>query len=161
MTNYSHKIQAVVNTPGFSIVNSLGIIRDADTNFASTFQSVQSALINSSLPVPNQPLIPIISQRSVNRVDVFIMPNNQDPGCLEDLLLQSVLQNQEIICVSDFFTCLDSYQITPRQISKAKVQTFLSAQRECGISLGVAAMRGYWPFNNQSFSNLQLFLQNL
>ena len=43
-----------VKMPRFNTVESVGIIRDAEMVAQSTFQSVQSSLGNSDLPIPSQ-----------------------------------------------------------------------------------------------------------
>jgi len=161
-SGYSASIAAIWKEPGYkSNVNSIGIIRDANDNFSRTFQSVQTALRNSDLPVPGEPLKPAINNNTSLRVNVFIMPDNGSKGILEDLLLQSVEQKPAMPCVNKYFTCLNENGMNPRMSSKARTQTYLAAQIKCGISIGVAASRGYWPFIQDDFKDIINFIKNL
>lgn len=159
-SSYGSKISAIWKTYKSS-VNSIGVIRDANSDFNRAFQSVQTALRDSDLPVPCKPLIPAINQNTGLRVNVFIMPNNERQGMLEDLLLQSVYENPAMACVNQYFSCLDEIGFNPRMTSKARIQTYLAAQIKCGISIGVAASRGYWPFIRDDFKDIIDFLNNL
>ena len=50
-------LEGFVGATGFrETVQSLGIVRDAETSAGGAFQSVQSALSNASLPVPDSPV---------------------------------------------------------------------------------------------------------
>lgn len=161
-SSYSTSIAAIWKGPGYrSNVNSIGVIRDANNDFSRTFESVQTALRVSGLPVPRLPLKPAIDRVTGLRVNVFIMPNNESQGMLEDLLLHSVDENPTMDCVNQYFSCLDEIGFNPRKMSKAKVQTYLAAQIKCGISIGVAASRGYWPFIQDDFRDIIDFLKDL
>ena len=46
----------------------------------------------------------------------------------------------------------------PNNLSKARVQAFLSSRIEPGKRLGEAAEAGYWPFNNPVFNPIKDFL---
>ena len=84
---------ALVNAPGFrETVQSVGIVRDAETFAQAAFQSVQSSLSNAGLPVPNR-----LEQRTVSSpaVTVLILPGNNRPGMLETLLCQSFVDTPE------------------------------------------------------------------
>ena len=49
----------------------------------------------------------------------------------------------------------------PTNKSKAKVQAFLSGMPKTVPQLGVAAKKGYWPFNNDAFLHIRNFLTDL
>jgi len=162
ISNYNSKISAIWKEYVLkSIVNSIGIVRDANNNFDGTFQSVQTALKNSDLPVPRKPLLPAINQDTGLRVNVFIMPDNGSRGILEDLLLLSVNENPAMPCVNEYFNCLTEIGIDPKNMSKARTQTYLAAQIECSMSIGVAAQKDYWPFSHESFLDICDFLKSL
>jgi hypothetical protein len=55
----------------------------------------------------------------------------------------------------------DSTVQYPKNESKAKVQAFLSAMPETVPNVGLAAKKGYWPFNHNLFSELRDFLKEL
>jgi hypothetical protein len=62
-------LKALANSPGFSEVISLGVVRDADANPDSAFQSVRDALQAAGLPTPERPLLPVGENPSCRRPD--------------------------------------------------------------------------------------------
>lgn len=75
-------LTTVTNEPNFDQIQSIGIVRDADNNAQAALQSVQSSLRNVGLPAPQTFLVPA---DDTPKVAVFIMPDNANPGALEDL----------------------------------------------------------------------------
>ena len=67
-------------------------------------------------------------------------------------------------CVEDFLTCLRARHVPlPADITVAKhhAQAFLATRPEAQLFPGLAAYRGYWPWDNPIFNALKLFLQAL
>ena len=160
-TKLGDNLKALVIDPNFmSIVEALGIIRDADTNASSTFQSVCVSLSNANLPVPINPLETTGIKPTVI---VLIMPPGSQSGNLEDLCFQSVKNDPATTCVDALFSCLSSLPKFPmtNEMAKAKVHAFLATRTEPDKRLGEAAEAGYWPFNNPAFEPLKSFLLSL
>ena len=160
-TRLADYLEVLTIDPSFiSMVNVLAIIRDADNNATSAFQSVCSALNNCRLPVPQKPLESADSNLKVN---VMIMPPGSASGELEDLCLQSVSSDPAIPCLDSYFYCLLKLQnfYQPVNISKAKVHAFLASRVEPDKRLGEAALASYWPFNNSVFDSLKNFICSL
>jgi len=159
------EIPFLINAEGFSDVQSLGFIRDAEENQAnSAFSSICSILKNNKnykLPIPKNMNEVIYEQN--NKVGVFIMPNNSDRGMLEDLCLESIKINNPIYnCVNKYIDCcLDFSENKNINKSKARVQTYLAGKKPIVNSLGLAAQKGHWNFSSQCFSDIKLFLHNL
>jgi hypothetical protein len=158
-TKLRENLPALLLTPGFPIVTSLGIVRDADSDPNATFQSICDALQNVNLPVPSKPLEIIGNKPSTS---IIILPGNNQPGQLEDLCLTSVEQDPAMTCVESYFNCLKKKNIPEQKnIAKAKVHTFLASKLEADRRLGEAAQAGYWPLDNQAFEQVKSFLQAL
>ena len=160
-TLLSNRLEVLVKESNFiSTVQVLAIIRDADDNANSAFQSVCSALENSELPIPSAPLQAVEGNPTVN---VMITPPNSLSGKLEDLCLQSVSSDPAIHCLHSYFSCLQTIPdfSMPRDISKAKVHAFLSSRIESDLRLGEAALASYWPFDNAVFNPLKNFILSL
>lgn len=152
-------LKALVMSPGFSEVISLGVVRDANRDPHGAFQSVHDALHAASLPVPNCPLTPF-GERP--RVAVLILPGSDRGGALEDLCLDAVAQDPSMRCVERYFKCLEQEGLSlPDNISKAKVQVFLASRHKAGLRLGEAAQAGYWPWEAEAFGNVKDFLQRI
>ena len=145
--------------PGHQNVLALGITRDADASVAQVFQSVCTLLGNHGLPAPAAP-----GQVAAGppRVGVFLLPDNQRDGMLEDLCLDGVQGDGAMPCVDDFFQCVARNAArNPTPMAKARVHAWLSSQPVPDLRLGEAAQKGYWPLSAAAFQPLIQFLQGL
>lgn len=142
--------------PGYLQIISLGITRDADNSAQSAFQSVCSSLNRAELPVPSQPG-EIVGNNP--RLSVLILPDDQNPGMLEDLCLNAIRADPVLQCVDEFFDCVyKSARREPGNLSKARIRAWLSSQVEPDKRLGEAAKAGYWSWDHPEFSQLKQFL---
>ncbi len=163
--NLRNIIPALKNMPGFSDVEVFGIIRDADENAESAFQSVKNILVRENL-LNSDELLSMTSRFSDGRpkLGIFIMPNNSSKGMLESLCLESVKDNPLMKCVDSFIKCssevLDKSGM-PRNLAKSRAQAFLSVMPKNICSTGLAAEKGYWNFSSDKFNKLKSFLNNL
>jgi len=74
----------------------------------------------------------------------------------------SVIDIRRQVCVDKYFECISKLGIEmPHNMSKAKVKAFLASRPEICPYLGVAALKGYWPFNNDVFNDIKEFLRGL
>lgn len=152
-------LHALKISSNFSKVESLGIIRDANSSYKRTFRSVCVSLRSLGLAIPSQPLQ---KATGVPEISILILPHNSRTGRLEDVCLKSVQTRPEMSCVNQFFECLNSNSVqSPSDINKAKVKAYLSSQVETVPHLGVGALKGYWPYNSVEFQSLRQFLSNL
>ena len=162
--NLKHLVKV---SPNFHLVTSLGIIRDANDSPIGAFQSVCDALKKVELPVPKGPLIPSTGPNPRNpkyhiKVNVFIMPDGNSFGDLEELCLRAVKTDPAMKCVVQYFYCLQHQGLSlPKQMSKAKVHVFLASRAEPDKRLGEAAKAGYWPWNHNAFEKIKNFLFEL
>jgi hypothetical protein len=156
------KLKSLIITPGFTSVVSLGVMRDANSNASTAFQSVCDALRNTNLPVPTQPLTPAKAHQANPQVVVLILPHGASEGMLEDICLQSVAEDPAMTCVERYFECLmRNIGRLPSNLSKAKVHAFLSSRNQPDLRLGDAAKAGYWPLTHQAFNQVKQFLSML
>lgn len=153
------KLKALVLSPSFPEVVSLGVVRDANANPGAAFQSVRDALQAANLPAPERPLAPTGHSP---RVTVMILPAESVPGMLEDLCLRAVAPDPAMLCVEQYLQCLQQQGLSlPHNVSKAKVQAFLASRPEAGKRLGEAAQAGYWPWDDATFEQVKNFLQQI
>lgn len=141
-------------------VISLGIVRDADSDAKAAFQSVQKALKDAGLPYPRKIIAPV---QGPPKVTVMILPPNQKKGALEDLCLKAVNDDPAMFCVDQFFECLDARGSgrPTKDFAKAKTRVFLSSRKDPTLTLGLAAGKGYWPFDTRVFNSIEKFLKSL
>lgn len=152
-------LEGLVGATGFHIVESIGIIRDAETSAAGAFQSVQSSLKNAALPVPNMP------ERRTDTspaVTVLILPGNNRQGMLETLLCESFAGTPENDCIDAFFTCVDALpNASIKRPEKARAHAYLTTKSDPHLSVGVAAKRNYWDLDHPIFDRVRDFLKTL
>ncbi len=139
---------------------SIGIIRDADSNANSAFQSVCSALENSGLSKPTRE-----DEKTSGKpaIAVLILPGNLKTGSLEDVFLNSISDNPLFECVEKYFECVQEKQgNVPNQISKAKVHTYLaSIINDPDKRLGESVEAGIWDLNHSTFNHIIEFIKKL
>ena len=145
--------------PSVTHINSIGIITDADTNPAISFQRIRDSLRDAKLPVPEAPSVSTGLNPSVT---VMLLPNNTTPGMIEDLCLSAVSEDRAMICVERYVRCLREQGIdSPSNIAKARIQVFLASRPLVVKSLGIAAKKGYLPLGNEIFQPLRSFLTGI
>lgn len=153
-------LSILVKRQGFrDTVQSVGIVRDAETSAQAAFQSAQSSLRKAGLVVPNRP-----EERagSSPAVAVLILPDGNQPGMLETLLCQSFAGDPEEACIDDFFRCVEALSgVSIQRPDKARARAYLATKPDPHLSVGVAARRSYWNLNHPVFERIQQFLSRL
>lgn len=138
-------------------VVSLGIIRDADANAESTFDSICSSLKKAKLAIPRKRFEVIDGNP---KVSVLVVPTYQEFGMLEDVCFASASDTQKVIdCVEDYFGCLP-HRLEPHVLPKAKLQVYLAGKKP-ELRLGEAAEAGFWNWEHEVFQSIKDFLQQL
>lgn len=155
---FKKKLPALVHTSGFSDVEVLVVVRDAEGDADAAFDSVRNVLRDQRLEPPDR-----INQFSNGnpRIGVFIMPGNSDTGMLEDLCLKTVGEHPAMECVNAFIDCASGLNNPPKIMAKAKAQVFLAAMPKIANSVGVGAQKGYWNFNSDELNDLRSFMDTL
>ena len=155
---FKNKLPALVRMSGFSEVDILAVVRDADNDANAAFQSIREILRKEKLEPPNRP-----NQFSQGRplVGIYIMPGNSDTGMLEDLCLKTVKNHPAMKCVVDFVNCVKKLDDPPNNITKAKAQVFLAAMPQIAREVGIGAQKGYWNFDADELDDLRTFINKL
>ncbi len=147
-------------TPGFDVVRSICIIRDADDDYVGAFKSISNALEHNGLPSPAQAW-KIIDKNNL-KVGIVILPSIGENGMLEDLCLKSIVDKPEIACINGYLGCLDRLEVPKsKNPSKAKVQIYLASRPKPYLGVGIAASKGYWDWDHKAFSQLKQFLTKM
>jgi hypothetical protein len=157
VTDFSVYLETLLATPGFPQVTSLGIVRDAEDDAASAFNSVCTSANRVGLDTPANPLVTTDGNPSVS---IFILPDCDAPGMIETLCMQALTEDPAVPCVSQYFECLRQEGVPmSAPIAKARVQAFLASRERPGLQLGEAAHAGHIPWNHAAFDNLKGFLR--
>jgi len=155
---FRNKLPALVRMRGFPNVEVLAVIRDANGHANKAFGNIKGLLGKQGLKPPNQ--MGKFSD-SKPKVGIFIMPNNSDPGMLEDLCLKTVENHVAMRCIKIFSDCTSELENPPKNEAKAKVQVFLAAMPKIANCVGIGAQKGYWDLNSDDLSDLKSFIGNL
>ncbi|MCX6022328.1 MAG: hypothetical protein NTZ05_11480 [Chloroflexi bacterium] len=160
VTDFPSAIDALKSSPGFAeYVGSLGIIRDAEANpAASAFTSLQATLRTLDLPVP---VTLGMAVAGPPRVNILILPDNNDEGMLETMLLRSIQDHPAISCVDNFVDCLTENELMPSNAPKVRVHAFLATQPNAYLKIGEAAQAKVWKWDSGAFEPLLNFLHSL
>jgi hypothetical protein len=162
-------LKGITNRTGFDQVISLGITRDADhaddtddnaVIAQRAFQSVCGALAHANLSIPTAPLVKAVG---IVEVSVFILPDNQRAGMLEDVCL-AAMSAVEMDCINVYFDCIareTSRTQLRRNIPKSRVHAWLATQAEPDKNLGQASQASYLDWDHQAFELLKQFLRQL
>jgi len=160
--NFNEQLPLLMKISGFSKVTHFAIIRDRDENSKnSAFNSIADILRRK---MDFQVIPSKHGEWSFGKpqIGIFIMPGDAIKGkALEDLCLKTVENHPAIKCVNEFISCACALETKPKNISKAKAQTFLAAQPEIVNSVGVGAQKNYWDFQSPALDELKQFLSNL
>lgn len=129
ITKLTEKISGIKVRSGYKIVQSIGIVRDADSDSTAAFQSVCSSLNSNDLPTPQDQLV-TKTEPGKPQVTVLIIPYGKQKGMLENVCLESVEDDPAMECVDNFFSCLTkkNLELSECNIPKARVRTFLASR---------------------------------
>lgn len=150
--------KALARTPGITTIEAIGCIRDAEAAAPAAQQSVRHAFRAAGWPEPGQAGRIAGTQP---RVGLFLLPGSGRPGMLETLCWEAVSEDPAAPCVGSFMECLGERRIEVKNPDKAKVQAFLASREAVDGRVGIAARKGYWPFDSQVFSPLKDFVTAL
>lgn len=160
---FKNKLSALKNVSGFvdadgsPFVTHLAIIRDE--NGDNAFESVTNILKKEGFTPPKKHGL---FSNGNPKIGIFIMPGTTVKGTmLEDLCLKTVENHPAMKCVNEFASCVSALEPKPKNIAKAKAQTFLAAQPEIANSVGVGAQKSYWDFESPAIEELKQFLSHL
>ena len=160
--NFKNKFSVYLQSDrALDIIKNIGFIRDAEDLEAETaFQSICSVLNNYSLPCPTK--IGKVIEYNGKKVNIFIMPNNNDCGILENLCITSIIETDIFKCVDCFVKCYSSMISKEKyNLPKAEILAYLSTRIPIVNSLGIAAQQNVWDFSHECFSEIKKFLLEL
>lgn len=131
-----------------SEIDTLGIIVDADTEIKTRWQSLSKILTLSGFVcpehIPNEGLI--IKKQNIT-IGVWIMPDNNLNGMLEDFISFLVPPKDELLIIADeTLATIEEKNINKYGLihkSKAKIHSWLSWQEDPGTPMGLAITKKY------------------
>lgn len=154
-----------------SDVESLGVVIDADTDLATRWHSLRDRLTAAGYqnvpanPVPAGTILNPPPESLLPRVGVWIMPNNQTPGILEDFLKFLVPASGSQL-FDHVKSSVDGIPTVERRFTvlakpKAVIHTWLAWQEELGKPLGTAITAKFLDPSVTEADALVSWLKNL
>lgn len=148
--NVLDTLDVEVDATGLEI---LGLIVDADTNLNKRWQEITTALNFAGytfVPATPDPSGTIIQQTGKPKIGIWIMPDNQRTGILEDFTSDLIpnRSNDQLWSLSQ--TCITQAAIISPNIAgsiKAHMYTWLAWQKDPGTPLGWAITKHYLDGN--------------
>ena len=150
-----------------SDLNTLGIVIDADTDIKNRWASLHVLLTKQEFTVPEElPLYGLVLEGDVNmKVGIWIMPNNDLNGMLEDFLAFLVPSEDKLLSVvNSTLTEIESQKLNRYSLvhkSKAKIHTWLSWQEDPGTPMGLAITKRYLTTDKEVCINFINWLKRL
>jgi hypothetical protein len=133
-----------------SDVAAVGVVIDADTDLNGRWEAVKNRVKHSGYVLPELPnpagTIVIPDDPDLPRLGVWVMPNNQVPGILENFL--AFLINDDDGLFEHIKHSIDTINATALRFDglkrpKAEIHTWLAWQEEPGKPLGVSITARY------------------
>lgn len=172
MKGFSNLLKALPVELRSDKVKRLGVVVDADTDISWRWQSIQNILINRhyedapASPMPEGTIVELqdIPVIGVPRVGVWIMPDNQLPGMLENFVSFLGATSDPLWIIAG--NCLDDISDEHRHFKenhriKAHIHTWLAWQEEPGTPLGSAINKRYFDANAPHAQNLIAWIRLL
>ena len=130
-----------------SDIKTIGIVIDADLNIAARWHKLQVLLAAEGIMLPE---IPVSTGTIVNgqiKFGVWIMPNNQLNGMLEDFIAFLVPDKDALMPIAiDTLNNIEKLHLNryiPLHHSKALIHTWLAWQDDPGTPMGLAITKRY------------------
>lgn len=152
-----------------SDISSIGIVLDADFDLDNRWISLKNTLekTNFNYIIPDSPNKKGTILRSPDspNVGVWVMPNNEISGMVEDFLNILIPENDDLLpIVEDTLDSIESQnknKYSSVHKSKAKIHTWLSWQEKPGTPMGLAITNSYFDTNKELCLDFVKWLNDL
>lgn len=159
ISDLKSEIKVLQGTNGFGKIQSLSIIRDAETNWQSAVQSIQAALRECGYAVPAGPAVPAKNINGITTGFVLFPTCDADPtnGTLEDLCLQTLADEKVVTVLQDIDSALQKYTFT--RPHKNRLHAYFSCTDDfVGLKIGEAGKANAFSIIGQPIHALKNFL---
>ena len=148
-------------------VETIGIVVDADINIKSRWEALKNKLkaLNYDVPSVLNPNGTIISNEELPVIGIWIMPDNNSNGMLEDFVSYLVPDEDKLMpFVDETLTKLEDKGLNKyKEIhkSKAKIHTWLAWQETPGTPMGTAITKRYLDTDDKMCDKFVEWITNL
>jgi hypothetical protein len=130
-------------------VDAIGIIIDADTDLKSRWNNLKQIFSDQGIPLPVE--LPaeglIVKESGSITIGIWIMPNNNVNGMLEDFITFLVPNDDKLLpIIKDNLNIIESKQLNkykPIHKSKAVIHSWLATQEDPGTPMGLGITKRY------------------
>ena len=149
-----------------SDIRTVGIIVDADTDIKNRWDSLKSILELQKFDLPDEiPLDGLIIDNGKVTVGIWIMPNNDLNGMLEDFIAFLVPEDDKLLLiVHETLDKIEAQKLNaylPIHKAKAIIHTWLSWQEDPGTPMGLSITKKYLNTDKETCLKLINWLKQL
>ena len=149
-----------------SNIETLGIIIDADTDINNRWINIKNIFLKQGFHIPDDlPSTGLVLSNDDIKIGVWIMPNNNINGMLEDFISFLIPEDDKLLPIvrttlNDIESKkLNNYSSIHR--SKAEIHSWLAWQKEPGTPMGFSITKRYLTTDNESCKQLINWLKEL
>lgn len=146
---------------------TIGIIIDADSNIKKQWESVKQIIKDFDYLIPPDIDIngTIIEHNEFPTIGIWIMPNNNENGMLENFV-EILIPNQDklIPFVDETLKSLEDLKLSKYKNihkSKARIHTWLAWQENPGTPMGLAITKSYLDTNQELCNHFVKWINEL
>lgn len=139
---------------------ALGVVVDANDNPGARWQAVRDRCKGRGIALPSHPDPEGVVVEGRPRVGVWIMPDNQSPGQLEDLVAAMIPAEDVVWPLAQDFVDRIPEPERPRPAIKAQVHAWLAARAEAS-RMGAAIGMGHLDASSLAVAGLINWLRHL
>ncbi len=148
-------------------VDTIGLIIDADSEIKDRWKSISALLSLQGFTIPKE--IPIegliLNDNSGFKIGVWIMPNNNENGMLEDFISFLVPKEDKILpIVNNTLINIENQGLNQYSLihkSKATIHSWLSLQSDPGTPMGLGITKRYLTTDEGTCLKLVNWLKEL
>ena len=152
------KLKSLIKFSDFSLVKILVVVQDADNDPKRAFQSIRDTLKNLGFFIPSRPYE--ISDGNP-KMAIIILPDEDEKGDLESLIVEHLKNRPGFICVEGFVDCVKNFSIDLKKLSKAKLYAYISITSEPDANFDTFIKKKIIDFTNERFKKLIDFIKSL
>jgi len=147
-------------------ISTIGIIIDADTNLKNRWSTLQEILSKLGFNTPKKfPEAGLILKEEKFKIGVWIMPNNNLNGMLEDFISFLVPNDDQLLpIVNSTLDSIEKQKLNKYALihkSKAVIHSWLAWQEEPGTPMGLSITKRYLTTDEKTCLRLIKWLGEL
>jgi hypothetical protein len=147
-------------------IETVGIIIDADENLQSRWDSLKNILLSTDFKAPQiLPETGLILEKNSKKTGVWIMPNNNANGRLEDFISFLIPPEDELLPVVhsklDYIETRKLNKYSETHKSKAIIHTWLAWQKDPCTPMGASITKKYLSADDTTCRKFVQWLNNL